>query len=289
VTLRRATNDAIAGSARAPLTITTTTKTTPTITARRGRPLAEADKEHERHTHHRQARVPVVLRLAPGHVVICLSLLLLGVGVFMWPGRQFFQVDRATLSQMFEALPLGLVLLIVPVVTMRLVAEEKRSGTLEMLITLPVRDSDVILGKFLGAFGLVLVFIASTLLYPLVMFKVFHLGPIDMGPVWSGYLGLVLFGAATVALGLMVSSLTDSQVIAFFITFISLVMLYVVGEVYQLLPNVLGTICREISFREHYASFERGLIDTRDIIFFVSCAVLALMLAFRSLESRKWT
>jgi ABC-2 type transport system permease protein len=223
------------------------------------------------------------------YVVICLSLLLVGVGVFMWPGRQFFQVDRATLGQMFEALPLGLVLLIVPVVTMRLVAEEKRSGTLEMLITLPVRDSEVILGKFLGAFGLVLVFIASTALYPILMFKLWKLGPIDMGPVFSGYVGLVLFGAAAVSLGLLVSSLTESQVIAFFITFVALLMLYIVGEIDQIFPNAIGTISREISFREHYSSFQRGLIDTRDVIFFLSCAVLALMLAFRSLESRKWT
>src|SRR6476661_8107334 len=93
------------------------------------------------------------------YVVICLSLLILGVWVFNGPGH-FWQVDRASLGAMFEALPLGLVHLIIPVVTMRLIAEEKRSGTLEMLITLPVRDSEVILGKFLGAFGLVMSFVA---------------------------------------------------------------------------------------------------------------------------------
>ncbi len=222
------------------------------------------------------------------YVVICLSLLMLGVGVFVWPGK-FWQVDRATLASMFEVIPIGLVVLIVPVVTMRLVAEEKRSGTLEMLITLPVRDSEVILGKFLGAFGLVLVLIFSTLLYPLLMFKFWHLGPIDTGPVFSGYFGLILFGAAAVALGLLISSLTETQVIAFFITFIVLGMLYVVGELGVLVPNALGTVLRELSFKEHYTSFQRGLIDTRDIVFFLSCAVLALLLAFRSLESRKWT
>jgi len=222
------------------------------------------------------------------YVVICLSLLMLGVGVFVWPGK-FWQVDRATLASMFEVIPIGLVVLIVPVVTMRLVAEEKRSGTLEMLITLPVRDSEVILGKFLGAFGLVLVLIASTALYPILMFKVWHLGPIDTGPLWSGYIGLVLFGAASVALGLLISSLTETQVIAFFITFIVLGMLYIVGEVGALVPNALGTVFRELSFKEHYTSFQRGLIDTRDIVFFLSCATLALLLAFRSLESRKWT
>ena len=222
------------------------------------------------------------------YVVICLSLLLLGVGVFMWPGRQFFQVDRASLVQMFEVIPIGLVLLIVPVVTMRLVAEEKRSGTLEMLITLPVRDSDVIIGKFLGAFGLVLVLIASTVIYPILMIYAWHLGGFDGGPVLSGYLGLVLFSAAAVALGLFISSVTESQVIAFFVTFIALGLLYVIGDIGALVPNVAGSVLRELSFREHFSSFERGLIDLRDIIFFLSCAALALLLSFRSLESRKW-
>ncbi len=222
------------------------------------------------------------------YVVICLSLLLLGVGVFIWP-RPFWQIDRATLSSMFEVIPIGLVVLIVPVVTMRLVAEEKRSGTLEMLITLPVKDSDVILGKFLGAFGLVMVLILSTLIYPILMFKVWHLGALDGGPVVSGYFGLMLFAAAAVALGLLVSSATESQVIAFFITFIILGLLYIVGEAAQFVPNVMGNVFRELSFREHYNSFERGLIDTKDVVFFMSFATLALLLAFRSLESRKWS
>jgi len=222
------------------------------------------------------------------YVVICLSFLMLGVSVFVWPGK-FWQVDRATLSLMFEAIPIGLVLLIVPVVTMRLVAEEKRSGTLEMLITLPVKDSDVIVGKFLGALGLVLVLVFSTVLYPILMFKLFHLGALDSGPVFSGYLGLVLFSGATVAIGLLISSVTESQVIAFFVTFIVLAVLYFMGELSELLPNVLGNVLRAISLRDHYSQFERGLIDVRDVVFFLSCATLALVLAFRSLESRKWT
>jgi ABC-2 type transport system permease protein len=223
------------------------------------------------------------------YVVICLGLLMLGVWVFAGP-RNFWQVDQATLRSLFEAAPLGLVFLIVPVITMRLVAEEKRSGTLEMLITLPVKDSEVILGKYLGALGLVLTLAASTLLYPLLMFKFpWHLGALDWGPVASGYLGIVLFAAAAVAIGLLISSLTESQVIAFFVTFIVLVALHWVGEIWQLVPNTFGVVLREISFREHYQSFERGVIDTTDVLFFISCAALALLLSFRALESRKWT
>jgi len=226
------------------------------------------------------------------YVVICLSLLALGIWMFMGPG-QFWQVDRASLVTMFTIIPACLVLLIVPVITMRLIAEEKRSGTLEMLITLPVRDSEVVLGKFLGALGLVLVLIASTALYPLLMFKsVWHLGPLDMGPVLAGYLGLVLFSATAVAIGLLISSVTDSQVISLFVTFFVLALLYWIGDIGQLWGGWgggFGSVIRELSFKEHYASFVRGLVDTRDIIFFISCATLALMFAFRALESRKWT
>jgi ABC-2 type transport system permease protein len=222
------------------------------------------------------------------YVVICLSMLLLGVAIFIWPGK-FWQVDRASLSLMFEAIPAGLALLVVPVITMRLVAEEKRSGTLEMLITLPVKDSDVIVGKFLGALGLVLVLVFSTILYPILMFKVWNLGIIDTGPVFSGYLGLVLFSAAAVAIGLLISSVTESQVVAFFVTFIVLFALFFMGELSEHVPNLFGTVFRTLSLKEHYFQFERDLIDLRDVLFFLSCAALALVLAFRSLESRKWT
>src|SRR6478736_6680041 len=136
------------------------------------------------------------------YIVICLSFFALGLMFFFLNGG-FWQLDRASISRLFESTPMGLSFLVVPVVTMRLVAEERRSGTLEMLITLPVRDSDVIGGKYLGALGLVLVLIAGTLLYPIMMFKApWHLGPLDTGPVASGYLGLFLFAAAGVAIGL---------------------------------------------------------------------------------------
>src|SRR5262245_50145597 len=120
------------------------------------------------------------------YVVICLSFVILGLFFFLYEGG-FWQTDRATLERLFEDAPVGLAVLIVPVVTMRLLAEERRSGTLEMLITLPVRDSDVVAGKYLGALGLVMVLLCATLVYPLMMFKwPWSLGPLDMGPVFSG-------------------------------------------------------------------------------------------------------
>jgi ABC-2 type transport system ATP-binding protein len=224
------------------------------------------------------------------YVVICLTQVLLGVLFFMFRGG-FWQVDRATLDRLFEYAPYGLCLLVIPVITMRLIAEEKSSGTLEMLITLPVRDWEVVMGKYLGALGLVLILIASTLLYPLMMFRwPWKLGSIDMGPVYSGYLGLVLMSAAAVAIGLLISSVTRSQVIAFFITFVVLFALVFIGYAGDALNSPkLGGILAYVSFQSHLGGFARGLIDTRSVVFFVSIAVFSLMVAFRSLESRKWT
>lgn len=220
------------------------------------------------------------------YVVICLGLVLLG-GFFFFI-NDFWQRDQATLRQMFDMAPRGLSFIVVPVITMRLLAEEKRSGTLEMLITLPVRDHEVILGKFLGAWGLVLVLIASTVIFPIMMFKwPWNLGEIDMNPVWSGYLGLVLYSAAAVSIGLLISTLTDSQVIAFFITWFVLVFLSFIGLANGS-PGPLSDVISFIAFDARLAPFARGQIVTRDIIYFLSITVGCLMAAFRALERRKW-
>src|SRR3954471_2253264 len=167
------------------------------------------------------------------YIVICLSFLALGLLFFMFNGG-FWQLDRASVSRLFEYTPMGLSFLVVPVITMRLIAEERRSGTLEMLITLPVKDSDVVLGKYLGALGMVMVLVLATAVYPIAMFKwPWNLGPLDTGPVFAGYLGLTLFCAATVAIGLLISALTDSQAIAFFLTVFVLLSLWLLGKLAQ--------------------------------------------------------
>ncbi len=223
------------------------------------------------------------------YVVICLGLIMLGFVFFELNGG-FWQADRASLTQLFAQAPRGLSFLVIPVVTMRLLAEEKRSGTLEMLITLPVKDHEVILGKFLGAWGLVLLLIASTALYPILMFQwPWHLGALDPRPVVAGYIGLVLYSGASVAIGLLISALTESQVIAFFITFVLLFALHFIGFGFDDIQNpILRNVIAFISFDTRLAPFARGMINTRDVVYFLSITVGCLMAAFRALERRKW-
>lgn len=224
-----------------------------------------------------------------GYVVLAVGLLGVGLAFFFWPDRGFWQVDRATLGWLFQLLPF-VVCIVVPLVTMRALADEKRQGTLELLITMPVRDSEVILGKYLAALAVALLLFAASALYGLALFKwPWNLGAIDWGPVGTGYLGLFLFAAAATALGIMFSGLTDSSVVAFFGTFFTLVVLMALGFLAESVRGPAGETLAFLSLWSRYASFGRGLIDTRDVVFFVSVTVISLLVAFQTLESRKWS
>ncbi len=233
------------------------------------------------------------------YVVIGGTLLALGISIFLLPHMQvaglnvggFWEVDRATMEQVFALLPVFMTVFVVPAVTMRSLAAEKGSGTLELLITMPVRDSEVILGKFLAAFATVLVLLTAALLLPLTMFWwPWNFGALDWGPVWSGYLGCVFFGGASVAIGLMISSFTESDVMAFFLTLVTVLFLYALGPLVAVRSwGALSDAVGFISFETRYQGFARGLIDTRAILYFLSVTILCLLVSFRSLESRKWS
>jgi ABC-2 type transport system permease protein len=224
------------------------------------------------------------------YVVIGGSLVGLGVFFFFFQQGGFWQVDRASMSRMFEFMPWALSVLVIPLVTMRALAEEKRSGTIELLITLPVTDADVILGKYFAALGMATILLLATLTYPIAMFVwPWHLGALDWGPVWAGYLGLFLFSGAGIAVGMLFSSITESQIIAFFMTAGTLLFLTIIGTLVETLHGPVGDAIAFVSFQSRYMSFARGLIDTRAIVYFLSVTILCLLVAFRSLESRKWS
>jgi ABC-2 type transport system permease protein len=174
---------------------------------------------------------------------------------------------------------------IVPAMTMRLLAEEKGSGTLELLITMPVRDWEVVLGKFLAALGLLAVLLGLTLVYA---FSLSRIGPVDNGPTYGGYFGLLLMGAAYVAIGVMASSLTRNQIVAFILAFGICFALYLFGRVVQIVPPALQPIVAFLSIDTHFESISRGVIDTRDVIYYLSVVAVSLMIATVALDSRRW-
>jgi len=233
------------------------------------------------------------LNSAITYIVIAASLVVVGLYFFYYKGG-FWQVDRATMARMFDALPFALCFLTIPLFTMRSLADEKRVGTIELLITMPVKDSEVILGKFLGAFAMVSLQIALLAAYPLVMFSrapFWHLGELDWSPFWVGMLGLLLLSMAGTAIGVMWSSFTESQILSYFATMLTLVALYAIGSVtiVEFLQGGVGDAISFVSLQSRFEPFARGLIDSRAVIYFFSLTVLSLAVAFRSLESRKWT
>ncbi|MEO0323707.1 MAG: ABC transporter permease subunit [Myxococcota bacterium] len=215
------------------------------------------------------------------YIVICTVLVVLGF--LFW--ETFFLYKRATMREMFRFL--GLInYFAVPALTMGLLAEEKRSGTIELLITMPVKDSQVIIGKFLGVLGLYAVLVALTIPY---VFSVASLGDLDWGPVFSSYLGLFLQGGALLALGLMMSSFTDNQIIAFFGALALSVFFFLVDKFLPLMPAALADFLEFIAFDAHFESLRRGVIAVRDVLYFLTVGGLALAVAFRALEKRRWS
>jgi ABC-2 type transport system permease protein len=217
------------------------------------------------------------------YIVVCLVLAILGP--LFW--EPFFLMGHASVRQMFSFLG-PLLAVAAPAMTMGLIAEERRSGTLELLLAMPVRESEVILGKYLASLGLLAVLLATTIFYPL---SVAQLGNLDWGPVFTGYLGIFLEGAALLAIGIAASTVTENQLIAFFVSFtIGGALAVLFGWFIPFMPTGAVTdVAQALSFEPHLEGMTHGVVDTRDVIYFLSVSSLALMLAFRALESRRWS
>jgi ABC-2 type transport system permease protein len=198
--------------------------------------------------------------------------------------NNLFLMNIASLRVMFELVPL-VYLFFVPAITMRLLAEERKSGTLELLATKPVLDVEIIFGKFLAAWALLAAALLPTLLYLVTMF---FLGSIDLGPVLTGYLGLLLMGAVYVGVGLFASSITENQIVAFIIGFLITLALFLMDKVLMYAPASLASTLEFLGVDYHFGNIARGVIDSRDIIYFLSLLGFSLYLATVSLERRKW-
>jgi len=212
------------------------------------------------------------------YIVIAVFLVLMGYSFTM----TLFLTKYATLVHIFFQ-SAGLLFLIVPVITMRAFAEERKAGTLELLLTAPVRESQVVLAKYLASMSVVLAMIALTGCYAIVL-AIF--GTPDWGPIYSGYLGLALLASTLVSLGLLISALTSNQIVAAVITIGVSFLLWMIDTLASVLPDMLERILISLSLLARFTPFATGAMYTSDLGFFVSATLLALFLSMRALARR---
>ena len=206
-----------------------------------------------------------------------------------WGLSKIFNVEppRAEMRPMFELMPMFLVVF-APALCMRLLAEEKSSGTMELLITMPVGDWQVVFTKFLAAFSVLVLMVLCTLPIAVTLAK---MGDLDWGVVLGSYAGLLLMGACYISIGLMASSWFKSQVLAFIVAATICFVFWVLGweKVTELMPQKAAVISRQIfGLDYHFRNFAKGIIDLRDIIYHSSIAACCLVLTGQSVQSRKW-
>ena len=214
------------------------------------------------------------------YVVIVVFLAILG----WFFTSNLFLMNVASMRIVFELVPL-IFLFFIPAITMRLLAEEKKSGTLELLTTKPVRDAEIVLGKFFAAWTLLAAALAPTLFYLITLTS---LGKVDIGPAMSGYIGLFLMGGVYIAVGLLASSLTENQIIAFILGFLMVFVLFILDKILIYIPDAFASTFEFLSMDYHFSNIVRGVIDSRNLIYFGSLVGFSLFLATVSLERRKW-
>ncbi|HNS47601.1 MAG TPA: gliding motility-associated ABC transporter permease subunit GldF, partial [Bacteroidales bacterium] len=226
-----------------------------------------------------------------GYVVIIVFLLINSLFLWVFPGDfNIPDFGYASLDSLFVIAPF-VFLFLIPAITMRSFAEEKRSGTIEMILTKPLTDFQILFAKYLAGLLLVIFSLIPTLLYVISVYRLGQpVGNLDMGGTWGSYLGLLFLGACFVAIGIFSSSLTDNQIIAFVIGVLLCGLAYLGFElIYSLdLFGRFGLFIQSLGIQSHYASISRGVIDTRDVVYFLSCIFLFLTLTLLVVESRKW-
>jgi len=212
------------------------------------------------------------------YIIIAVFLVLMGYSFTL----TLFLNKFATLIHIFFQ-SAGLLFLLIPIITMRLFAEERKAGTLELLLTAPVRESQVVLAKYVASMAVVLAMIALTGTYGIVLAL---FGSPDLGPIYSGYIGLALLASTLVSLGLIVSALTSNQVVAAIVTIGISFLLWTIDSLAGMMPEGLERILISLSLLAHFTPFATGALYTSDVGFFVSTTLLALFLAMRALARR---
>ena len=212
------------------------------------------------------------------YVLIAVFLLIMGYSFTL----ALFISHAMTLVHLFFQM-FVLFLLTVPIITMRLVAEERRLRTLEMLLTSPVTEASVVLAKFLASMSLVLIMVLLSGVYALALAA---LGAPDWGPIFSGYIGLLLLGAALVSVGLLTSALVNNQVIAALLSLSVFLLFWIIDYFGWLLPDPFNTLCVNLSLLVHFRTFATGSVFLSDAGYFITVALLGLFLSVRALARR---
>lgn len=221
--------------------------------------------------------------LQPVAYVVLPAFLVL-VNLWQFVLNPFFVVERATVRPLLDFIPF-LFTFFVPAIAMRSFAEPRRTGTLEVWFTWPLSDGALVLGKFLGTWALVVLALGLTLTAPL---SVAALGDLDLTPVVGGYLGLALVAAACVALSLLASALTANQIVAFVGGFVLCFAFYMVGRAAPLAPPALASLLEGLSFERRVLDLARGVLDSRDLVYFAAVTTTALALTAEVLHMRRW-
>ncbi|RKY54226.1 MAG: ABC transporter [Candidatus Neomarinimicrobiota bacterium] len=197
----------------------------------------------------------------------------------------FFLINESDLRTLFSLIPI-IYLFFIPAITMGLITRELNSDTMEFLTTMPVSDSEIIIGKFLAALTL----IGTALLFTLVHFLSLLIvgNNIDIGAIISGYLGLLIVGAAYAAIGTFSSTITKNQIVAFIVCFVIMFILFILDKILIFVPGFLSSIFQYLSIDYHLSNISRGVIDSRNIIYLGSIITFFLLLSIRTLEMRRW-
>jgi len=220
---------------------------------------------------------------AIAYIVIIVFLIIAGILFSI----SFFPNNIASMRDFFGNFFIQLILFVVfiPAITMRSFSEEKKQGTLELLLTKPVKDTELIAGKYLAAFLLVCIALIPTLIY---FIAVLFMGPIPLYEVISGYIAFLLMSAMYVGIGIFVSSLTENQIVAFIVSVLIALFFFLVGKFLMILPLPLISFFEYLTTDYHFNNITRGVIDSRDVIYYFSMVFFTFFLTKVSLESRKW-
>jgi ABC-2 type transport system permease protein len=229
-----------------------------------------------------QRELKAYLTSPMAYIVICIFLALAGLFFSVLSSAAYYETSISGFLNWGSLV----LLLMTAVITMRLISEERKLGTLELLLTSPIRDSELVLGKFLGSLGMLAIMLGLTILYPILL-EIY--GDPDPGPIISGYIGMFLLGMTCLSVGIFASTLSSNQIVSAVVAGGILFGLWYIGVAAAYLPEALGNVIQYFSLQYYYPDFLSGFIDTKGIVYYISITALFLFLAIRSIENSRYS